>query len=157
MQKTLGMKFDSEKRRMGLLPPRALESVADVLTFGAKKYLPDNWKYVENGPQRYLDASLRHITAYMKGEQFDPETGHPHLSHALCCLMFIVDLDIEAEENQIAEAEEHDLNQYSHEALNAVLRAIIADNSVKDETENKPRPLGEIINDMIRKGQYENI
>lgn len=93
MQKPIGLKFDSEKPRMGLLPPRALESVARVLTFGAKKYAPDNWKYVENGKSRYADASLRHITAYLKGEDHDPETGIHHLSHAICCLMFIVDLD----------------------------------------------------------------
>lgn len=97
-EKTLGMKFDSEKPRMGLLPPRALESVAEVLTFGAQKYLPNNWKYVENGPERYLDAALRHITAYMRGEYYDNETYLPHLSHALCCLMFIVDLELEKEE-----------------------------------------------------------
>jgi hypothetical protein len=98
MTKTLGMKFDQEKARMGLLPPRALRLVSEVLTFGAKKYLPNNWKYVENGPERYLDAALRHITSYMTGEKNDPETGLPHMAHALCCLMFIADLEAEAEE-----------------------------------------------------------
>lgn len=98
MTKSLGMKFDQEKARMGLLPPRALESVAEVLTFGAKKYLPNNWKYVDNGPTRYLDAAMRHINSFMKEEVNDPETGLPHLSHALCCLMFIVDLHLEQQE-----------------------------------------------------------
>jgi hypothetical protein len=91
------MKFDQEKARMGLLPPRALCLVSDVLTFGAKKYLPNNWKHVENGPERYLDAALRHITAYMTGEKKDQETGLPHMAHALCCLMFIADLEAEEE------------------------------------------------------------
>lgn len=94
MQKTLGMKFDSEKPRMGLLPPYALESVAEVLTFGAKKYLPHNWKYVEDAHNRYIDAAMRHINAYIKGEKNDPESGFPHMSHAICCLMFIADLDL---------------------------------------------------------------
>ncbi len=94
MQKTLGMKFDSEKARMGLLPPHALESVAEVLTFGAKKYQPNNWKYVENAHARYIDAAMRHINAYVKGEVEDPESGLPHMSHAICCLMFIADLDL---------------------------------------------------------------
>jgi hypothetical protein len=94
MTKTLGMKFDSSKPRMGLLPPHALESVSQVLTFGAEKYLPNNWKYVDNATERYIDATMRHITAYLKGEDNDSESGLPHLSHALCCLMFIVDLDL---------------------------------------------------------------
>lgn len=91
----IGQKFDTEKARMGLLPPRALRSVADVLTFGARKYSPENWRYVENGPARYLDAALRHIAAYMQGEDNDPESNLPHLSHALCCIMFMVDLQLQ--------------------------------------------------------------
>lgn len=121
MSKTLGMKFDSDKSSMGLLPPYALESVSDVLTFGAKKYLPNNWKYVDNGPQRYLDAALRHITAYMKGEENDPETNLPHLSHALCCLMFIVDLSLEAKAK--AKKESRDPFQQVEYILNDIIRS----------------------------------
>ena len=88
----IGIKFDAAKPRMGLLPPKALLSVASVMTFGAQKYAPNNWKYVEDGPNRYLDAALRHLAYYMDGEVQDPESNLPHLSHAICCLMFILDL-----------------------------------------------------------------
>lgn len=97
MEKTLGMKFDGEKPRMGLLPPYALEDISKVLTFGAKKYLPNNWKYVEGGAERYLNAALRHINSIQKGELEDPESGLLHLSHAACCIMFLIDLELDPE------------------------------------------------------------
>jgi Domain of unknown function (DUF5664) len=86
---------------MGLLPPVALESIAEVLTFGAAKYQPDNWKYVDNADSRYLDAALRHISAHMRREAADSESGLPHLSHAACCLMFLIHLDLTKENNEI--------------------------------------------------------
>lgn len=93
MTNPIGKKFDSGKPEFSLLPPWALESVAKVLTFGAQKYDVDNWKYVENGEQRYKNAAMRHLNDYMKGEKFDQETGLNHLAHAVCCLMFMLDAD----------------------------------------------------------------
>lgn len=93
MTDQIGRKFDSGKPEFSLLPPWALESVAKVLTFGAQKYEIDNWKYVENGEQRYKNAAMRHLNDYMKGEKFDQETGLNHLAHAICCLMFMLDAD----------------------------------------------------------------
>ena len=88
-----GRKFDGGKIRYGLLPPLALKATADVLTFGAEKYEPDNWRRVPEGPRRYFDAAQRHLWAYKTGEVNDPETGVSHLAHALCCIMFMLDLD----------------------------------------------------------------
>lgn len=88
-----GVKYDAGKPRVSLLPPLATLEVAKVLTFGAQKYAPGNWKIVENGPERYLDASLRHVFAYMAGESGDSETSLSHLAHAICCLMFILDIE----------------------------------------------------------------
>lgn len=89
-----GLKYDSDKPRMSLLPARALESVADVLTFGAKKYGPNNWRLVDNMKERYLNATLRHISAIMKDEDMDPESGLPHAAHAICGLMFMLDIEL---------------------------------------------------------------
>lgn len=87
-----GLKFDSDKPRMDLLPPRAIVDVAKVLTFGAKKYAPGNWKHVENAEERYMAAALRHLMAHQAGELTDPESGLSHLSHATTCLLFIQEL-----------------------------------------------------------------
>lgn len=86
------VKNDQEKRRMDLLPVRAIELVADVLTFGARKYAPDNWRKVDD-TKRYYAAALRHIFASMRGERNDPETGISHMAHAACCVLFILDLE----------------------------------------------------------------
>jgi len=85
-------KNDTGKLRYGLIPPIAEMEMVKVLTFGAQKYSPDNWKNVDD-LSRYVDAALRHISAYRIGEQNDQETGHHHLAHAMCCLSFIVDLE----------------------------------------------------------------
>lgn len=90
---TGGRKFDGGKLQYGLLPPHALQDVVKVLTFGAQKYEIDNWKRVPDAKRRYFDAANRHIWAYKAGELNDPETGVNHLAHAICCLMFINDLD----------------------------------------------------------------
>jgi hypothetical protein len=88
-----GRKFDGGKLQYGLLPPLALRETVRVLTYGAEKYEPDNWRRVPEGPRRYFDAAQRHIWAYKEGEISDSETGVNHLAHAICCLMFMLDLD----------------------------------------------------------------
>lgn len=89
---TTGSKHDSGKPLMGAVPPNAQLAVAKVLTFGAEKYGRDNWRQVENAETRYMDAALRHINAYQRGEVADPESGESHLAHAVCSLMFMLEL-----------------------------------------------------------------
>jgi hypothetical protein len=90
---TGGRKFDGGKLQYGLLPPLALRETVKVLTFGAEKYEPDNWRRVPDGHRRYFDAAQRHLWAYKEGEVIDPESGVNHIAHAICCLMFMLDLD----------------------------------------------------------------
>ncbi|MGL4480876.1 MAG: dATP/dGTP diphosphohydrolase domain-containing protein [Aeromonas veronii] len=89
---TIGSKHDSGKPLMGAVPPNALLAVARVLTFGAEKYGRDNWRQVESAETRYLDAALRHINAYQRGEAADPESGESPPAHAVCSLMFMLEL-----------------------------------------------------------------
>lgn len=83
-----GVKFDHDKNRVDLLSPYWLEGVAQVLTYGAKKYSAHNWRKGIS-QSRLIGACLRHIFSYMRGEDHDPETGLSHLHHASCCLMFL--------------------------------------------------------------------
>lgn len=85
-----GPKFDTGKLRYSLVPPVAVKALAEVLTFGAHKYAPNSWQHVDRAPERYLDALMRHIEAYRSGELLDPESGLPHLSHALCNTAFLL-------------------------------------------------------------------
>ena len=91
---TGGRKFDGGKLQYGLLPPLALKATTEILTFGAEKYEPDNWKHVPDSKRRYFDAMQRHLWAWKEGEQNDPETGKNHLAHAMCCLMFLYEHDV---------------------------------------------------------------
>lgn len=88
-----GIKHDNEKPMMELLSPFALEQIAAVMTFGAKKYSANNWR---NGFKysRIISAVLRHIMAYMRGETKDPETGISHLAHASCGLMMLLEFEV---------------------------------------------------------------
>lgn len=90
-KKSAGLKFDSNKPPMELLSPVWLEGVAQVLAFGAKKYAAHNWR---KGIQisRLIGAALRHIFAFLAGQDLDPESKLPHLHHASCCLMFASEL-----------------------------------------------------------------
>lgn len=82
------MKFDGEKPRMDLLDAQALEGLAAVLTFGAKKYAANNWRK-GIGNSRLIAALLRHLFAISRGEETDPESGLPHIDHVGCCWMFL--------------------------------------------------------------------
>jgi hypothetical protein len=85
-----GPKFDTGKLRYSLVPPTAVKALAEVLTFGAKKYAPNSWQLVDRAQERYLDALMRHLEAYRSGELIDPESGLPHLSHLLCNASFLL-------------------------------------------------------------------
>lgn len=79
-----------EKTDYTFIEPKWLEGVADVLTFGAKKYSRDNWKKCKlKDLHLYYAALYRHTEAMRMGEVVDPETGLKHAYHASCNLMFI--------------------------------------------------------------------
>lgn len=88
-----GRKNDAEKTRLDLLSARWIEGVGDILAFGAKKYAAHNWR-LGISQSRLLGACLRHVFAYLRGEDLDPETGRSHLLHASCCLMFAYELKV---------------------------------------------------------------
>jgi hypothetical protein len=85
-------KDDSGKPRWSLLPWKALGSVVGVLEYGAKKYAPEAWRNVPGGKARYREALLRHVIAYTRGEDLDPESGLPHLAHVVCNALFLLEL-----------------------------------------------------------------
>lgn len=88
-----GRKDDAGKDRWSLLPVKAIKAVVRVLTYGAEKYDDENWRKVPDGRRRYYDAALRHIVAWWDGEQNDPESNLPHLAHAACCIIFLMEFD----------------------------------------------------------------
>jgi len=87
---TGAIKHDQDKPPLHLLSTEALNQVALVMQFGAQKYAAHNWR---KGFQwsRPTAAAMRHILAFNNGEDLDPESKLPHLAHAMCCLMFLLE------------------------------------------------------------------
>lgn len=75
---------------------KAMEAVAQVSAYGANKYKvafsEQNWRKVENGPNRYADALQRHFAAHLAGEVIDPESKQPHLAHVGWNAMALLEL-----------------------------------------------------------------
>lgn len=88
-----GIKFDTDKPDMSLLSTLAITELAKVLSFGKVKYAAHNWRKGIT-TSRLIAAMLRHIFAYLGGENKDPETGLSHMAHAMCCCMFILELAV---------------------------------------------------------------
>jgi hypothetical protein len=71
-----------------LQDPDHLEMAMDVFAFGEKKYALYNW--TKGMPWSVPTAcALRHVKAFLDGEENDPESGLPHLGHALCNIVML--------------------------------------------------------------------
>lgn len=58
---------------------------------GARKYGPYNWRTKRVTASIYIDAALRHITAWFDGEELAEDSGIPHLGHARASLAILID------------------------------------------------------------------
>lgn len=83
-----GTKNDAGKPSISLIPKAALWGAARALTFGAVKYGRYNFRAgIEYS--RLADACYRHVSAFMDGEDLDPESGLSHIDHALASLIML--------------------------------------------------------------------
>lgn len=99
MAMTEGVKYDDGKLRWSLLPWDCVREIVKVLMIGAGKYSDDNWMKVPDAKNRYFSALHRHLYEWWAGETYDPESGLHHLSHAGCCLLFLLWFELERERN----------------------------------------------------------
>jgi hypothetical protein len=85
------MKYDNGKAPIHLVPSEAIISIAKVLGFGAEKYGENNWREDVDSTTwgRTYSSLQRHLNSFWSGEDLDPESGLPHLDHALCQLMIL--------------------------------------------------------------------
>jgi hypothetical protein len=89
---TEGHKCDAGKLEWDLFPFDAAEGVVRVLMYGKRKYAAHQWRSGGGiGAVRAVTACLRHVFAWLRGEDLDPESGEHHLDHALCELLFAKD------------------------------------------------------------------
>ena len=71
-----------------------ITEMARVLAYGADKYGSDNWKRAPESEARdiYLNALIRHVLAYAKGDQRSKE-GQYHLAQIAVNAMFLFHFD----------------------------------------------------------------
>ena len=75
------LRYDDGKARLDMIPQRALWGLARVYEHGAQKYKKDNWRSGQSWT-RCAAALMRHVSRWMIGETYDPESGQHHLLHA---------------------------------------------------------------------------
>lgn len=85
---TGGKKFDQGKPSVTLIPSEAILGTANALTYGAKKYGRHNYRE-GIAFSRLVDAAMRHLLAFIDGEDVDVESGNPHVDHAMASLAML--------------------------------------------------------------------
>ena len=141
-----GRKFDGGKLRYDLLPVHALEEVTRVMTLGAEKYDPENWKRVPEGRRRYTAAAFRHIEAWRKGETTD-EIGTHHIANAISNLMFILEKELQGIEDTLQTTLEEDESKFFDNGkefakfLDGVWVGVAENSKVSEVVADKTNPL----------------
>ena len=82
-------KNDSEKADLSLVPRVALEAAARAFQVGEKKYGRYNY-YKGHTASQLIAALMRHATAWMEGEENDPQDGQAHLGSVIACAAMLL-------------------------------------------------------------------
>lgn len=85
------VKYDTGKLDWSLMPWDSVEEILKVLEFGKQKYSSWNWATGEGFKYtRVFNSLVRHLFAWIRGEDNDPESGLSHLAHAGCNVIFLL-------------------------------------------------------------------
>lgn len=86
--KEQALRYNEGKLEWTLVDFRSLEGMVRVLEKGAKKYDRHNWK--KGMPiTKVAESLMRHLVAFLDGEDIDSESACRHISHVMCNAMFI--------------------------------------------------------------------
>lgn len=92
------LNYDEGKNPLHLLPTEALEAVATVLAkntiAGGGKYPPHNWR---SGMKysRCSSSLLRHMFAFLRGEDYDDESNLLHIAHVAVRALFLLQYQLD--------------------------------------------------------------
>lgn len=77
---TGSLRYNKGKPELSQLPPEFLIELAALMTECSKKY--KKWNYALGQPYTMAyDSMMRHILAFMSGDDKDRESGFSHLTH----------------------------------------------------------------------------
>lgn len=74
-----------------LVPSSAILEIAQAFRDGAEKYTAYNWRDKPVPTMTYLNAALRHMYAYLDGEERSEDADCLHLAHAAACFCIVMD------------------------------------------------------------------
>jgi hypothetical protein len=84
-------RFGVQKPSMSNVPPVALLALMAAMKDGRGKYGQMNWRDDKVSSEIYYDAAMRHLLAWLDGEDFAPDSGVHHLGHVMACCAIILD------------------------------------------------------------------
>jgi Domain of unknown function (DUF5664) len=106
-----GIKADSLKPDLSLIPTDAIWGTAAALSYGANKYARHNFRK-GIAYSRLVAATMRHLTAWNEGEELDSESGLSHLDHAMASLAMLKFMSVnKTEMDDRFKVEKKSLNQ----------------------------------------------
>jgi len=88
LEKQVALRYNNGKRKWSLVDYKSMESLVDVLEFGAQKYAPWNWTKGMSVTE-ITESLQRHLYDFLNGIDEDPETGLSQIGHMQCNLMFL--------------------------------------------------------------------
>ncbi|MES2348466.1 MAG: dATP/dGTP diphosphohydrolase domain-containing protein [Pseudomonadota bacterium] len=83
-----GARYNAGKIDFSLIPLCTMEDEARVWAYGKAKYAAWNWAKGMDWSVPFA-CMMRHMAAWQRGEENDPESGLPHLAHAMCNLRML--------------------------------------------------------------------
>ena len=95
-----GVKFDTGKQRLDLVPVEMLDGLADPLTYGVNKYEANNWRK-GLAYSRVMGAALRHLASFRRGVLIDEESGLNHIDQAFINLGMLVTFEREGRSKEL--------------------------------------------------------
>jgi hypothetical protein len=81
----------ASKPDLSLIPPASLIYEALAMGDGAAKYGAYNWRAKRVRARVYVAACMRHLGAWLDGEEVASDSGVHHLAHAKACLGILAD------------------------------------------------------------------
>jgi Domain of unknown function (DUF5664) len=81
------------KPQLHLVPPALTIHVAKAMENGEQKFGAYNWRAKKVRSTVYISAALRHLLAYLDGEDVAQDSKVHHLGHAAACMGIVLDAE----------------------------------------------------------------
>jgi hypothetical protein len=81
----------ARKAPLRYVPPALMIAASGPMEDGAIKYGPFNWREYPVEVVTYVEAAIRHLLAFLDGQDRAEDSGHFHIDHAIAGLGIVAD------------------------------------------------------------------